>query len=150
MALFTFSIPSIPIAQPRARAVSFMGHARMHDAPKSHAIHTYKAIVRQVVAEQILAPLTGPIRIAVSFVMPRPNSHYRTGAKADHLKDSAPRWHTSKPDMDNLFKGLKDALKGVAWGDDSQVALYGESNKRYVTGRDEAPHTVLVIEEVQP
>ena len=142
---YEFSIPSIPIAQPRARAVAFRGHARMHDAPKTHAIHAYKATVRQVVAEQIQSPIAGPVSISFEFVFPRPENHYGSGSKSDHLKDSAPRWHTKKPDLDNVCKGLKDALKGVAWNDDSQVAEYGQSGKRYVTGRHEAPHTVLII-----
>ncbi len=146
---YTITIPSIPIAQPRARAVAFRGHARMHDAPKSHQIHTYKAIVRQCVAEKILAPITGAIAISFEFVFPRPESHYGTGKKSDHLKDSSPRWHTKKPDLDNVAKGLKDSLKGVAWNDDSQVVMYGNSSKRYVTGRNEGPHTVLVIEKIE-
>jgi len=30
-------------------------------------------------------------------------------------------YHTSKPDVDNLIKSIKDALNGVAYRDDSQV-----------------------------
>lgn len=145
---YSFTIPSIPIAQPRARAVAFRGHARMHDAPKTHAIHAYKATVRQVVAEHIKAPLTGPLQISLEFVMPRPQSHYRTGKNIGRMKDTAPRWHISKPDLDNLVKGAKDALKGVAWNDDSQVAVYGETRKRYINCQGEPPHTVLVIQEL--
>jgi Holliday junction resolvase RusA-like endonuclease len=29
--------------------------------------------------------------------------------------------HTSKPDLDNLVKFVKDCLNGIAWHDDSQV-----------------------------
>jgi len=30
-------------------------------------------------------------------------------------------YHTSKPDVDNLIKSIKDALNGIAYKDDSQV-----------------------------
>lgn len=32
-----------------------------------------------------------------------------------------PPHHTSKPDVDNLLKGIKDALNGIAYKDDSQI-----------------------------
>ncbi len=35
-------------------------------------------------------------------------------------KENIPH-HTSKPDVDNLVKSIKDALNGVAYKDDSQV-----------------------------
>jgi Holliday junction resolvase RusA-like endonuclease len=33
------------------------------------------------------------------------------------------RWHTIKPDMDNLEKAIKDGLNKVAYSDDCQVAF---------------------------
>jgi Holliday junction resolvase RusA-like endonuclease len=145
---YSIKVRAIPIAQPRARAVAFQGRARMHDAPKSHAIHDYKASVRMAVAEQIPAPLKGPLALSIVFIMPRPQSHFRSGAMSDRLKDSAPRWHTSKPDLDNLIKGAKDALKGVAWDDDSQVAVYPNCEKRYVSGKEQPPQTLIEIREI--
>jgi len=142
---YIFSIPSIPIAQPRARAVAFQGHARMHDAPKSHPIHAFKATVRQVVSEKMQSPLTGPVFIAVEFIFPRPANHYGTGKNSDVLKATAPHFHTARPDLDNTVKGCLDALKGIAWNDDAQVAVYAAASKRYVSGRDEAPGTKLTI-----
>ncbi|GIO33667.1 hypothetical protein J2TS6_48080 [Paenibacillus albilobatus] len=38
-----------------------------------------------------------------------------TAAEAGELRP------TTKPDVDNYLKGVKDALKGVIWKDDSQV-----------------------------
>ncbi len=32
-----------------------------------------------------------------------------------------PPFHTSRPDVDNLVKSIKDALNGVAYKDDSQI-----------------------------
>lgn len=77
--------------------------------------------------------LHGPLLLAVVFVMPRPKAHYRTGRHAGELKSDAPRFHTSKPDVTKLVRGLEDALTGIVWVDDAQVAdtrqrkEYGES-----------------------
>lgn len=39
-------------------------------------------------------------------------------------------WHTSRPDSDNLLKGVKDALNGIAYIDDAQVC-YVSAKKQY-------------------
>ncbi len=52
-------------------------------------------------------------------------------------KESIPH-HTSVPDVDNLIKGIKDALNGVAYNDDSQVISvfarkqYGDEDSIFV------------------
>ena len=63
-----------------------------------------------------------PLRLVIVFFMPRPKSHYGTGKNAGKLKDSAPVNHTSKPDLDNLIKFVKDALNGKYWTDDSIIS----------------------------
>ena len=77
-------------------------------------------------------PILGPVRVELTFVFPRPKSHYRTGKNAGVLRDDAPTWHTSKPDRDNLEKAVLDALTqlGGFWRDDSQVCA-GSVSKRY-------------------
>ena len=39
-------------------------------------------------------------------------------------------WHTSRPDTDNLLKGVKDALNGIAYVDDAQVCCVS-AKKQY-------------------
>jgi Holliday junction resolvase RusA-like endonuclease len=68
------------------------------------------------------ALLHGPLLLAVVFVMPRPKSHFRTGKNEGQLRPDAPRFHTKKPDVTKLVRGLEDALTGVVWNDDAQVA----------------------------
>lgn len=76
--------------------------------------------------------LTGPIRLILTFVMPRPKNHYGTGRNANVLKSTAPFWHTKTPDRTKLMRSTEDALKGIIWKDDSQVCtggcdkMYGE------------------------
>jgi crossover junction endodeoxyribonuclease RusA len=56
------------------------------------------------------------------FVFPRPRSHYRTGKNQHLLRDSAPIWHATKPDVDKLCRAVFDSLSGVLIQDDSQIA----------------------------
>lgn len=65
--------------------------------------------------------LDGPIDIYLEFHMPRLKSHYRTGRYAGILKDSAPFWHTSKPDLDKLERAVLDGLTQICYGDDAVV-----------------------------
>lgn len=76
--------------------------------------------------------LTGPIRLSMTFVMPRPKNHYGTGRNAGVLKPTAPYWHDKQPDRTKLLRSTEDALTKVIWKDDSQVCggpclkVYGE------------------------
>jgi Holliday junction resolvase RusA-like endonuclease len=73
-----------------------------------------------------------PVSLDLAFFFPRPASHFQTGRNAGTLKGSAPIWHASKPDRDNLDKAVLDAL--VHWhilADDSLVC-HGHIIKRYL------------------
>lgn len=85
-------------------------------------------------------PITGPIRIDVSYHMPMPSGT----SKVRRLQMLNGRiHHIKKPDVDNLNKFLCDALKKIVFEDDSQVVeicarkLYGENGK-----------TIIRVEEV--
>ncbi len=80
-----------------------------------------------VAAEAALAmgdkePLAGPISLTVGFWFPRPKSHYRTGKRDAELRDTAPLWHSGRPDTDKLLRAIGDALTGIVVRDDSQLA----------------------------
>jgi Holliday junction resolvase RusA-like endonuclease len=72
--------------------------------------------------ETIDQPLMGALEFRIIFFMPRPKSHFGTGRNANLLKPSAPYFHTGKPDTTKLIRSTEDALKGIAWSDDCQVA----------------------------
>ena len=78
--------------------------------------------------------MTGPLSVSFSFAMPRPGSHYGTGRNADKLKPSAPAGHTSKPDITKLIRSTEDALKGIAWVDDTQIVSQS-AGKMYTNDR---------------
>lgn len=144
-------IPAIPVAQPRARASTVGGFVRVHTptsiknadgSRKAHPIVAFKATVRMVFEREYQgAPLAGPLRCDLVFVMPRPKSLiWKTRAM--------PRaFHASKPDRDNLDKSVMDALKGLAWNDDAQVCQ--GSIEKWIAAGDEQPHVLIQIRELQ-
>jgi Holliday junction resolvase RusA-like endonuclease len=78
--------------------------------------HAMQAMIGKVVA-------TGPILLMAQFVMQRPKSHYRGGKYENGLRGDAPAFSGSKPDIDKMARAINDAIKGIVWHDDSQVAL---------------------------
>lgn len=106
---------------------------------------TWRVAVQDAASAALLREgLEGPIlanalSIQLSFTLKRPRQHYSlSGRNEGKLKRWAPTWHTSKPDATKLTRAVEDALKGVAWRDDSLVCeqhvtkRYGEEVGCYV------------------
>ena len=74
--------------------------------------------------------LTDALRVDVFVYLQRPLSHYGTGRNSGVLKASAPMYHISMPDRDNLDKLALDALTGIVWKDDS-IITQGWIEKQY-------------------
>lgn len=113
----SFFVPGIPVPQGRPRAFKLGNTISMYDDPKSKA---WKRVVAQVAALQHNRWCgENPLAVSLSFFMPRPKS-----AKIE--------WCDKRPDVDNLSKGILDALNGICFKDDGQVvALYAQ--KKYGT-----------------
>lgn len=82
--------------------------------------------------------LTCPISLSVVFVVQRPKA---LGGKR-HPAGRIPA--TKRPDLDNLVKGLLDAIKGY-WVDDSQIVSM-QLQKHYAA-KEEKPHIQIYIDE---
>ena len=76
--------------------------------------------------------IEGPISLGVYAHFPYPG----TGKDRITLK-------TSRPDLDNIIKNVKDALNGVAWKDDAQVCQYLDPYK--VFDPDAGEHGFLIV-----
>lgn len=80
--------------------------------------------------------MSGPIRCKLYFYCKRPKSHFKTGKKADELKNSAPNYNTNSKDLDNMVKFVLDALNDHLYADDSQIVeiqckkLYTDSSTK--------------------
>lgn len=88
--------------------------------------------------------LSGPLSVTVTFYMPRPQSHFRTGKHAGELKADAPQYHDKMPDATKLWRSTEDALTGVLWKDDAQIAVQ-KVEKRYA---NDHPGASVTVEEV--
>lgn len=72
-------------------------------------------------------PMTGPVELNVTAVMPVPASWSIKKQNAALVESIRP---TVKPDFDNIEKVVADAIKGIVWIDDSQVCV-SNFRKRY-------------------
>ncbi len=132
-----FAIPGPPKHQQRHRSSSRGKFIHQYD-PSAKDKANFLLQARKHAPK---SPYSGVVYLTVWFCMPRPKDHYRTGKFAGILKDSAPLWHTKRPDIDNLQKFLFDSLNGVFWKDDSQICSV-IAQKRY----DERPRTVIQVD----
>ena len=72
---------------------------------------------------KIKEPLENEIFLNIDFFYEIPKSWSKK-------KKESVKWHTSKPDIDNLIKSVMDGLNGIAYKDDSQVVLI-QARKQY-------------------
>ena len=75
-------------------------------------------------------PLAGAVRCELTFFLPRP-------------KRPRSQWPVTRPDGENLSKGLLDSWNGVLWVDDSQVV---DLVVRKVYARDAGPGVEVTVE----
>jgi Holliday junction resolvase len=116
-----FYVPGDPKPQPRPRAFARkMGDhyvARVYDAGTAEG---WKSAIAEAAKAAGLTKFAGAVAIELRFNFKRPKSHFRRNGE---VKDSAPFFHSQRPDYDNLEKGLIDALTKLgAWDDDAQIA----------------------------
>lgn len=126
LAVIEFVIDAAPVAKGRPRTGR---HPRtgapliFTPAKTRQAEQDIVAIANQYAPR---APLEGPLRLELEFVLPIPGSRPAWWRSAASWRGVLP---TTKPDLDNLVKGILDALQrsGRWFRDDSQVAeLYAE------------------------
>lgn len=79
----------------------------------------YKSAIRISAQSQYKGELIDtPIEVECRFYFKPPKSYTKTKLKQITSKQML---YTKKPDVDNLFKGVTDALNGVIYNDDSQI-----------------------------
>ena len=106
-----------PVPQKRHRYSFKKGGVRNYD-PSFTDKKKFKSKVCEFAPKRLLK---GAISLSLSFYMPRPKHHYRTGKFHHLLKDGSPTLHIVKPDIDNLSKFVMDALQGIIWDDDCYI-----------------------------
>lgn len=112
----SFFIHGKPVAQGRPRFFRRGAGVGAYD-PETSA--EWKQVVAWMARKEGARVMDGPLSVTMIFHMPRPKSLPK---KTLH--------HVKKPDLDNLAKGVKDALKHICYHDDSQVVSLS-LEKRY-------------------
>ena len=143
--MISFTITGSPKPQQRHRVAR---NGRMYDPSSKDK----KQVWLQIAKHKPRRPLVGDIQLKLTFYMPRPKSHYRTGKRSHVLKAKAPVFHSVRPDLDNLLKMLMDTIQGKDRMiiDDSQICglsaikVYSDD----LDWNNDHPRTEVVIEEI--
>lgn len=110
------TIPGEVIPQLRPRFARRGNFVQTYDPAKCR---DYKAYVRMIATQSRPAKLIeGPVAVRIHIYRHTPQSWSKVRIAAALAGQIRP---TTKPDADNLAKGIKDALKGIIWNDDAQV-----------------------------
>lgn len=118
----SFFVPGEPKAQPRPRAFSRGGHTRMYDPGTAKGWKAAVACAARDAAKREWGQgrlMDAALRLDCWISFLRPKSHFRTNGQ---LKPSAPQRHTQRPDMENVLKGIADAITDAGvWRDDCLI-----------------------------
>jgi Holliday junction resolvase RusA-like endonuclease len=91
------------------------------------------------------APFTGPLRLEATFYVVRPRGHYGSGRNVLHVKLSAPRWPTTRPDATKMLRAVEDAMTGLVYQDDAQIVQQMVEKRFAEAGRVGAHVRVALI-----
>ncbi len=102
-------------------------------------MNAYKAAIGLVARSEHSGPkLSGPLRIYIEAVFPRPQ--YKIRKAPNHREPK-----TTKPDLDNVAKAVMDALSDI-WDDDAQIAALVAIKD--LAGDGEEAGTWILIESI--
>nr|WP_315467137.1 RusA family crossover junction endodeoxyribonuclease [uncultured Undibacterium sp.] len=124
----TFKVPGVPVPKGRPRFARRGAFVTTYTDDKTAS---YENLVK-VVAQQAMGGseiLTGAVSVFVSLNVTPPASWSQ---KKQRQALDGQIFPTSKPDVDNVVKGIFDALNDIVWKDDKQVCDVTIS-KRYST-----------------
>ena len=139
--MVSFFVPGEPRGKQRARVLRNPKNPKKPAYTPKDTIEAERAIGWECKRAMAGAkPLEGPVRLDWVAWFSKPSSWPKK-------KWLEARWHTSKPDRDNIEKLIADGLKGIAWLDDAQVCC-GEPIKQYA--RDgQMPGIAITIRSVE-
>lgn len=112
----TFTVYGAPVGKERARVIS----GRAYTPSRTKA---YEQWVQLAAREANIPLLQGPVQMTLVWAKQVPASWSKK-----HKTESLDKvYATGTPDLDNVIKAVSDALNGIAYIDDSQVAVISAS-----------------------
>ncbi len=135
--MITFTIPGLPVSQPRQRH-RVVGSYVQNYTPTDSPVNAFKAAVKIVASKHLLHSIEGPVLLRADFYFPRPKSMiWKSKLMVSEAKDT-------KPDVDNLAKSLLDALNSLGRFDDAQI--YSLHVRKFIVHGGDIPRTEVSIE----
>jgi len=131
---FGLFVRGLPQAQGSARAFINKRTGQPILVSKTRNVTEWRQTIKDIVAWQWEGPpLDGAVALSLVFIVPRP--------------PSAPKkrlFPATRPDVDKLARAAHDALKGVAYTDDSRV-ITGAPTKLY----GDEPGVHILLQEIE-
>ena len=127
--MLRFTVPGEPYGQPRPRFSVANGKAHTYNTDESRNYKTQVKLIAQVAATEqgwTFAEAEG-IGVNIYAYMYIPQSKSKKFHAAAMAGDERP---TKKPDCDNIFKAVTDALNGLLFKDDKQI-IHARVEKYY-------------------
>ena len=130
-------VPPRSTHQMRQRLYTVGGKARMYTSRTNKAAVESQTLLELIRPHRPAEPMTGPLRLCVSWYYP----YRKSEPKKNRTEDL---WCDTRPDCDNLTKGLCNILTTLQfWGNDSQVANL-QFKKKWV----ETPRIEILIRKL--
>lgn len=131
----TFRVRGIPVPQGSMRALLTKQGRAVAVNSNSSRLALWRNDVVEAAAKcaPAVGPLQGAVSVRLEFRLPRPKSHYRTGANADLLRDAAPLYPAKAPDIDKLTRCILDALTVAGFINDDALVVALDASKRFAT-----------------
>jgi Holliday junction resolvase RusA-like endonuclease len=144
----TFTVAGRPQQRGSKKAFQRQGGGRPLMVDANAKSGPWMAAVASAASEAVAgkALLEGPLSIDVTFHLKRPGTHFHKRKSGNVLRADAPVYHASTPDADKLMRAIGDALSGVVYRDDSQLAVV--TLVKYYTSSSEG--AVIGIKELTP
>lgn len=113
------TIPGEPCAQGRPRFSTAGGFVKAYDPAKSRNYKAYvKLITQEEIKEQCWKYTELPVAVTITAYASIPSSKSKKFKQAAITGLERP---AKRPDPDNIFKCITDALSGIAYKDDKQI-----------------------------
>jgi crossover junction endodeoxyribonuclease RusA len=117
--VITFDALGEPVPQGSLRAFVHDGRAVITYGPRAMALGTWRGLIGAAALQAMEErdPFAGPLVIEAQFRFRRPASHYGARGVLPRYAAAIPG-----PDIDKVCRALLDALTGIVYRDDRQVA----------------------------
>lgn len=138
----TLEILGKPIAKKRPKFARMGNFVKTYNPQESEEGLFVAKAIEQIRACDLALPIQGkvPVTITCYFIMPIPKGFSKKLISMVEKEDRNMPQHTSKPDLDNCVKFLKDCFNKVLWNDDSQIVSLDAVKQYGLT-----PKTILTV-----